>query len=690
MGMKEKIIKPKNNPLIELSNLRDQAVPFDQIKNDHFLPALEFSIADSKEKIALIKNNTEPISFSNTVLALETSSDLVDYISGVFFNLHHAEATEDIQELTPVISAKLAEFSSDVSLDSDLFKKIKTAYDQMKDLDLNLEQKRLLEDQYNTFSRNGALLSIDDKEKIRQIDKDLSALAPKYSENLLKATNDFKLWIDSREDLKGLPDSAIDAAALAAKENGESNKWLFTLASPSFTPFMKYIDNEKLRKKMWFAFSSRAFSAPYNNQEIILKIVNLRHQRAQILDYKSHADFVLKERMAKDPKTVQSFLQNLYKTYKPAAEKDLDELKKFRQELDGSDGDIFPWDFGYYSNKLQEKKLNFNSETLRPYFKLENVLNGVFQVAEKLYDLSFTRVTDLPVYHKDVKVYEVRDKSSSEYIGLFYTDFFPRPTKQNGAWATGFRSQGFSFGKDRRPHASIVCNFTKPTETTPSLITFQEATTLFHEFGHAIHGLLSQCQYCSLSGNHVLWDFVELPSQIMENWMKEKSALELFAHHYKTGELISDDLIEKIKAQEQFQAGYFGLRQLNFSFLDMAWHSSDPSNIKSVVEFEKETCLKTTLTPYIENTNFSVSFSHIFAGGYSSGYYSYKWAEVLDADAFALFQEKGVFNHETAKNFKKNILSRGNTESPDVLYRKFRGRDPQVGPLLKREGLLSL
>ena len=393
--------------------------------------------------------------------------------------------------------------------------------------------------------------------------------------------------------------------------------------------------------------------------------------------------------MAKKPAAVFSFLEDLYKSYKPAAEKDLEELKNFRRDLENNpQASINPWDFAYYSNKLQEKKFDFNSETLRPYFKLENVINGVFLVAEKLYDVSFKKKDGLPTYHKDVEVYEVTDKTTGDYVGLFYTDFFPRPTKQGGAWATDFRSQGFSFGEKRRPHASIVCNFTKPTENKPSLITFGEATTLFHEFGHAIHGLLSQCEYCSLSGNHVLWDFVELPSQIMENWMKEKECLKLFALHYETDEVIPNELIEKIKEQEKFQSGYVALRQLNFGFLDMAWHSADPSHIEDVIAFERKTCEKTNLMPYIEGTNSSVSFSHIFAGGYSSGYYSYKWAEVLDADAFALFQEKGIFDKKTAQSFKDNILTRGNTEAPDVLYKKFRGQDPQTEYLLKREGIL--
>ena len=683
--------KLDDNPLVKLSNLQDQAVPFDKIESHHFLPAHEFAISQAKENIEKIKSS--PADFANTCLGLETSSDLMSYVSGIFHNLHYAEANEEIQKLAPEISSLEASFFSDVVLDEVLFKKVKSVYEKKASSNLDEEQLRLLENQYKHFVRNGALLNDEGKEKIRAIDQELSKLGPSYSKNVLQSTNDFELWITDKKDLSGLPDSAIEAASLAATEKNKPEQWLFTLQAPSFIPFLKFADNESLRFKIWKAYNSRAFTPPNNNQSLVLKIANLRHQRAQILSFENHAQFVLAERMAKTPLAVTDFLNNLYAHYKPAAEKDLNELKTFKKSFSQtssqtSGDDINPWDFAYYSNKLQEKKLEFNDEILRPYFNLENVIEGVFQVAKKLFDLSFTKITDVPVYHKDVAVYKVEDSKTGDYIGLFYTDFFPRPTKKGGAWATDFRTQGISFDKNRRPHASIVCNFTKPTKDKPSLITFNEATTLFHEFGHAIHGLLSQCKYPSLSGNHVLWDFVELPSQIMENWMKEKECLNLFAKHHETGELISDDLIEKIKSKERFQAGFNALRQLNYCFLDMAWHNQDPSKITDVVSFERDACAKTSLFNYAEGTNSSVSFSHIFDGGYSAGYYGYKWAEVLDADAFELFQENGVFDKSTAEKFKDNILCRGNTKPPDELYRQFRGREPKVDALLKREGIL--
>lgn len=510
--------------------------------------------------------------------------------------------------------------------------------------------------------------------------------SPQFSENVLKATNEFELWISEEKDLEGLPESAIESAKSAASSKGHPSKWLFTLHAPSYIPFLTYSAIRSLREKIWRGFNTRAYKGPWDNQENIKKIIKLREERAHLLGFKNHAAFVLEERMAKDSETVQTFLQDLLKPAKDAAQKEVDEIKKFAWEIDKIDN-IMPWDWPYYSEKLKEKKYSFSEEELRPYFKIENVVEGVFEHARRLYDLKFLESKEIPVYHEDVRVYEVFEESTNKYIGLLYTDFFPRETKRNGAWMTSFKEQGLLQGKVHRPHISIVCNFTEPTPTKPSLLTFEEVLTLFHEFGHALHGLLSNCQYRSLGGTNVYWDFVELPSQIMENWVKQKESLDIFAQHYETKEPIPNELFEKIKKAEKYQAGYFALRQIQFGVLDLAWHTVDSRQINAVDEFEKQVTSEYRLIPFIEGTNSSCSFSHIFAGGYSAGYYSYKWAEVLDADAFEYFLEQGLFNKKVAQKFKENILSRGGTEHPMDLYVKFRGRKPDTQALLRRDGL---
>lgn len=679
----------QQNPLLKKSSQKHLATEFHLIRPEHFMPALKESIQESKHKINQLKTQSLASNFENVILALEASSEKVNYISTVFFNLLSAESNDELQKLAQEISPLLAEFSSDISLDPEIFKKIKEVYDNRHTLNLKGEALVLTEKTYKDFARNGALLNETEKEKLRNIDQELSQLSPKYSDHILHSTNQFELKISDVSLLKGLPDSALESAlALAQQKSEPQGTYLFSLQAPSYIPFLTYAENRELREKMWRAYNSRASTGEFDNHELCLKIARLKFERAQVLGYSSHADFTLEERMAKSSEQVQSFLDRLLKKSLPAAQKDLEQVKDLIQELNLNYNEIKAWDYAFLSEKLKQKIYDFDEEELRPYFKLENVVDGVFKHAELLYDLNFKINTEIPVYHKDVKAYEVHD-SKQNFIGLLYADFFPRSGKRNGAWMTSYRDQGLVEGKIQRPHISIVCNFTQPTPDKPSLLTLDEVRTLFHEFGHALHGLLSNCQYVSLSGTNVFWDFVELPSQIMENWVLEKEALDLFAKHYKTGESIPVELTKKIKTSSQFQAGYASLRQIQFAKLDMAWFSTPPEQIKSVESFEEHILSSTRLLPKIEGTNLSCSFSHIFAGGYSAGYYSYKWAEVLDADAFELFLEKGLFNKDVAQKFKEHILSRGGTEHPMDLYKKFRGREPDPEALLRRDGLVS-
>ena len=531
------------------------------------------------------------------------------------------------------------------------------------------------------------MLKADEKKELRQIDQELSALSPQFSENVLKATNSFHIHITDKNELEGMPDSALKAASEEAESKGYSSGWVFTLHAPSMVPLLKYCPTQKVREKVWKAYSSRAFDDEFDNSEFVKKIVSLRLKRAQLLGYKSHAEFVMEQRMAERTDKVVSFLERLIEVSKPAAEREFQELKNFAQKVDGVQ-DLKPWDQAYYSEKLKQSQFQFDEEAFRPYFKLENVIDGMFLHAEKLFNLQFKKI-ELPVYHPDVDVYQVSYKDSGDYVGLLYTDFFPRETKRGGAWMGTYRDQGLFEGSVKRPHAVIVCNFTKPTKDKPSLLTIQEVETLFHESGHALHGLLSQCQYRSTGGTNVKWDFVELPSQIFENWVSEKESLSLFAKHYETGEVIPEDLVKKLIEVKNFQAGLFSLRQLNYGTLDMKWHTIESEEtISSVPDFEKLATEKTRLIDVIPGTNMSCSFSHIFAGGYSAGYYSYKWAEVLDADAFEAFKESDLFDKKVASSFHDNILTRGGSEPPMDLYKRFRGREPDPDALLRRSGLL--
>ena len=661
--------------------------PFSKIKDEHFLNAFKIAIEKAKAEIDAIVNNTELPSFSNTIEALDFSGHELDRISSIFFNLNSAETNDTIQKIAQDVSPLLSEFSNDIRLNEDLFKRVKAVYDAKDDLDLTTEQKTLLDKKYKSFSRNGANLSEDKKKKLREIDKELSKLKLKFGENVLAETNNFEMLITDEKDLAGLPEGTIEAAHQLA-ESKDKEGWLFTLDYPSYIPFMTYADNRELRKKLAIAAGKKAFKGDaLDNQTNVLNIAKLRFERAQLLGYKTHAHFVLEERMAKTPQKVEAFLNELLEKAKPAAQQEFAELQKFAKDLDGIE-QLEKWDSAYYSEKLKQKLFNIDDEKLKPYFKLENVINGVFSVANKLYDLHFETITNIDKYHDDVLTYKVTN-GNGDLVSVFYADFFPRPGKRNGAWMTSFKSQSIKNGVNDRPHISIVCNFTKPTKSKPSLLTFNEVTTLFHEFGHALHGMLANTTYPSLSGTSVYWDFVELPSQVLENWCYEKEALELFATHYETGELIPMELVSKIKESSTFHEGMQTLRQLSFGLLDMSWHGVNPTSIKDVKSHEFNAFKDTQLFPDVEENCMSTSFSHIFQGGYSSGYYSYKWAEVLDADAFEFFKEEGIFNSSVAKKFKDNVLSQGGTEDPMVLYKRFRGKEPKPDALLKRAGLIE-
>ncbi|GEP50260.1 peptidase M3 [Flavobacterium noncentrifugens] len=665
---------------------KHNTAPFSKIKNEDFLPAFTDGIALAKVEIEAIVNNPETPTFENTIEALSFAGDTLDRISNIFFNLHSAETNDEIQKIAQEVSPLLSEFSNDITLNPELFARVKAVYEQKDTLNLSPEQTTLLDKKYKGFARNGANLPEDKKNELREIDKELSKLSLEFGENVLNETHAFQMHITDEKDLSGLPDGTVEAARELAKSLNKEG-WVFTLDYPSYIPFVTYADNRDLRKKMAIASGAKGFqNNELDNQEIVLKIAKLRFERAKVLGYATHAHFVLEERMAESPEKVKAFLQDLLTKAKPAAEKEFAELSKFAKELDGIET-LEKWDGAYYSEKLKQQLFNLDDEKLKPYFKLENVLKGAFTVANKLFGLTFVEINDIDKYHEDVMTYEVKDVTGN-LVSIFYADFFPRKGKRNGAWMTSYKSQYILGGINERPHVSIVCNFTKPTATKPSLLTFNEVTTLFHEFGHALHGMLANTTYPNLSGTSVYWDFVELPSQIFENWCYEPEALALFAHHYQTGEVIPTEYIQKIKESASFQEGMATLRQLSFGLLDMGWHGQDPSGITNLKDFETEQFAATNLYPDVKENAMSTAFSHIFQGGYSSGYYSYKWAEVLDADAFEYFQEQGIFNAEVAQKFKDNILSKGGTEHPMVLYKRFRGKEPKPDALLKRAGLL--
>ena len=671
-------------PLLQEFNTPFGTAPFYTINPTHFKPAFVEAIKMAKNEIDILVENKDQPTFSNTLEALEFSGQKLDRIASIFFNLNSAETSEEIQKIAQEISPLLAEFGNDITLNKKLFKKIKKVYNYKEKLNLTTEQRTLLDKKYKSFSRNGANLNDIDKSKLRAIDKKLATLKLQFSENILAETQAFKLHITDKKELLGLPSGAIEAAKQTALLKDKTG-WLFTLDFPSYHTILTYSDHRYLREKIAKAYGKRSFQKnDKNNEQNILDITRLRYERAQLLGYKTHADFVLEERMAESPEKVRDFLQNLLDKALPAAKKEFKTLQDFAKK-DGVDK-LESWDGAYYSEKLKKQLFNLNDELLKPYFQLERVLEGAFEIAFKLYDLHFEKITTIDIYHKDVETFKVTD-SNDELIAIFYADFFPRKGKRNGAWMTSYKNQWKKESKNSRPHISIVCNFTKPTETKPSLLTFREVTTLLHEFGHALHGILANTTYPSLSGTSVFWDFVELPSQLLENWGYEKEALALFAKHYQTNELISIDLIEKIKESANFMEGMATIRQLSFGLLDMAWHGSNPTAIKDVKSFENEAFGNTKLYPDVVTSCMSTAFSHIFPGGYSSGYYSYKWAEVLDADAFEYFKENGIFNRKIATKFKNNILSQGGTDNPSLLYKKFRGKEPNNKALMKRAGL---
>lgn len=674
------------NPLIDFPQTPFGSLAFDAIEPAHFMPAAEHWMDVARKRISAITENNDTPSFGNTLVPLEFASKELGVVSSCFFNLNSAETNEDIQTIARELSPKLTLFNNETLLNEALFVRIKAVWENREQEQLDAESARLLKETYEGFVRNGALLEGEKRESLKSISEKLSKLSLSFGENVLKETQAFELHIEDSEELAGLPEATIASAASLAQEKGREG-YVFGLDMPTYISIMKYADNAGLREKMYRAYGTRAAKDnEYNNEQNIQELVNTRLAKAQLLGFDSHAALTLSKRMAKTPETVLSFLDDLKALAKPAAQEDLKAVQEFASAA-GHAGEVKPWDFSYWSEKLKKATLNLDDNLLKPYFKIENVLAGVFDISAKLYGLSFTKNADIATYHEDVDAYEVYDKDG-EFLSLLYTDFFPRAGKRAGAWMTSYRSMYTLEGEVVRPHISIVCNFTKPTADKPSLLTFNEVTTLFHEFGHALHGMMARGTYPSLTGTSVYWDFVELPSQILENWCYEPEALALFAKHYETGELLPKEYVDRIVESQQFMEGYATLRQLNFGYLDMTYHGRKEPMEGSVADFERSATADTQLFSPVEGTLSSTAFSHIFQGGYSAGYYSYKWAEVLDADAFERFKQEGIFSAAAADGFAE-ILSSGGTVAPDELFKKFRGRDPKVDALLKRAGIAA-
>lgn len=675
------------NPFLSPYNTPHNTVPFHLIKIEHYEPALSEGMREQNEEIDAIVNNTEEPTFLNTIVALEKSGALLERVTTVFGNLMSAETSDEMQELAEKIMPVLSEHSNNISLNEKLFARIKTVYDRKEELDLNGEEKQLLQKTYDGFVRSGAGLTGEDKEKFRRLNTELSVLTLRFSQNLLKETNNYELSLTESQ-LAGMPASAMEAYAQTAKDKGKEGN-IITLDAPSFVPFMKYCDDRSLRKQLYMAYNTQCtHDNEYNNTDIIKQLVNIRMQLAQLLGFSTFADYKLKNRMAETSDAVYRLLNQLLDAYTPAARKEVEEVETLARELEGDDFQVMPWDWAYYSEKLKNKKFNLDEEELRPYFELGQVEKGVFGLATRLYGITFKENKDIPVYHPDVKAYEVFDEDGS-FLAVLYTDFHPRAGKRAGAWMTGYKEQWMENGVNSRPHVSVTMNFTKPSAGKPALLTFSEVTTFLHEFGHALHGMFANTTYASLSGTNVYWDFVELPSQIMENFAIEEEFLNTFARHYRTGEAIPAEMIRKIVDASNFNAAYACLRQVSFGLLDMAWYTRKEAFEGDVRAYEKEAWKKAQVLPGVEESCMSVQFSHIMAGGYSAGYYSYKWAEVLDADAFSLFKEKGIFNREVASSFRRNILSKGGTEHPMTLYKRFRGQEPTISALLKRNGIIN-
>ena len=666
------------NILTQKFNTKYETAPFQEIKEENYLPAFQELIAQSEKEIDAIANNSAEATFENTIEELAYSGEQLDRVSSIFFNLNSAETNDEIQKIAQEVSPILTEFSSKISQNEKLFQRIKKVFDEKENLNLNEEQKTLLNETYKGFVRNGALLNEENKKKLEKIDIDLSVKSLNFGQNVLAATNAYFKHITSKEDLAGIPEPILAQYAEEAKERGLEG-YAITLQYPSYIPAMTYADNRNLRQELALANGKKAFDGgEFDNQKLIKEIINLRQQKAELLGYKNFAEYVLEERMAESPKKVFDFLNQLLTAATPYAEKETAQLKELAK-ADGIDK-MEAYDHAYYAEKLRKQKFDLNDEELKPFFPLEKVQDAVFDLAGKLFNLDFKEVTDIQKYHSEVRVYEVFENNSLKAV--LYVDYFPRKGKRAGAWMTSFKNQWKKDSSDSRPHISVVCNFSKPTADTPSLLTFQEVTTLFHEFGHALHGILADTQYPNLSGTSVKWDFVELPSQFLENYCYEPEFLKTFAKHYQTGEVLSDEKIKKINESKNFMEGYQTLRQLGFGLLDMAYHTQ-PEAVQDIKTFETEQTEKCSLYPVNIETAISPSFSHVFQGGYSAGYYSYKWAEVLDADAFQYFKENGIFNSEIARKYK-TLLSLGGTQAPMELYKAFRGSEPKVESLLKR------
>lgn len=676
------------NPFFENIHTPHDTVPFDRIAVEHYAPTIRRGIECQNEEIDAIVNNPEPADFHNTILALEKSGQLLHRVEVVFDNLLSAETNDAMQELAKELMPLLSEHANNITLNERLFERVKTAYEQRNDEPLTAEQRKLTEDTYERFVRSGANLQGVDKEKYRELSRQLSLLTLQFSENNLKETNDYQLVLTDEAQLKGLPQSAIDAAAETARKKQQEG-WVFTLHAPSYVPFLTYAADRDLRKEIYMAYNTKCTHAnACNNLDIVKQLVNTRLALAQLLGYKDYATYKLERRMAQNSANVYYLLDQLLEAYKPTAQKEYAEVQALAREEQGADFTLMPWDWGYYSQKLKDRKFNLNDEMLRPYFELENVKKGVFGLATRLYGITFQKNPDIPVYHKDVEAFDVFDKDGS-FLAVLYTDFYPREGKRSGAWMTSYKEQWIDekTGENSRPHVSLVMNFTKPTQDKPALLTFGEVETFLHEFGHSLHGMFANTTYASLSGTNVYWDFVELPSQFMENFAVEKEFLHTFARHYQTGELIPDELVQRIVNSRNFNAAYACLRQVSFGLLDMAWYTRTTPFEGNVMAYEKQAWARAQILPSVEGTCMSTQFSHIFAGGYSAGYYSYKWAEVLDADAFSLFKKQGIFDQKTAFSFRENILSQGGTEHPMTLYKRFRGQEPTIDALLIRNGI---
>lgn len=675
-----------NNPLeLPFDSTVHGTIPFSQIDNTMWMPAIDRGIALANSEIEAIVNNPAAPDFKNTIVALERTGDDLNRVLNVFFPLLSADADDEMMALSVEASKKLSDYSTAIILNQGLWNRVKAVYDMKDRLHLNAEDSMLLTKTYDSFALSGANLQGDDREKFRKLSAELSELTTRFGQNVLKELNTYEIILD-KDDLSGLPESSITAAAEAAAAKGHEGKYLFTLDQPVYMAFMKYSDRRDLREKMYKLYSSRNTKGEYSNLELTGRIADLRRQIANLLGAKTYADHSLQRTMAQKPAAVYDLLDRLRDAYRPALNAELKELTDFASKTEGKKMEIKPWDYSYYSNKLKAEKYSFDEEAMRPYFELDNVISGVFGLATKLYGLQFKYNPAIEVYHPDVKAYEVSDENG-RYIGIIYTDFFPRASKRPGAWMTGFKDQFITDeGVNSRPQVTIVMNFTKPTADKPSLLTPYEVETFLHEFGHALHGLLADTKYQSLSGTAVYRDFVELPSQFNENYLTEKEFLDGFARHYQTGEPIPAELVERLVAASQYGAAYSCMRQLNFGYLDMAWHTTTEP-VKAPAAFENEAIKQVEIFPAVDGTMISTQFSHIFSGGYAAGYYSYKWAEVLDADAFAAFKENGIFDRKTADSFRNNILTRGGTENPAELYRRFRGQDPTIDALLIRDGI---